>query len=91
MENQRKPRKYGILAEEQQKKREETAGDKDEKKTLYNSSDYTQRTIIFLSPSLNFFRKRKEEIKRNGMMEKRRKRDGEGGAEWLLTEGPIGK
>lgn len=25
------------------------------------------------------------------MLEKGKKRDGEGGADWLLTEGPIGK
>ena len=36
-------------------------------------------------------RKEKEEKKKKGTLEKRKKRDGEGGADWLLTEGPIGK
>ena len=86
MENQRKPRKYGDFSRRITEKREETADDLDEKEPCTTTRLHS-KTPFFLSPSLDLFRKEKEEIKRNGLMEKRRKRGRKCGAEWLTAGG----
>jgi len=71
--NQRKPRKYWDFSRRTTEKKREENG---RKRTLTNSSDFTQRTIIFLSPS-SIFRKKKRRRKREMGRWKREREWGE--------------